>query len=163
MIHKLTDRVWFGDARAPMEAGNQVCAVLNVAHVIRRKWDYDLNAIPHGVAYFRLASPDREPLTLRYLERFLAVVRLLENLNRETKLPVLTHCQFGGHRGPASAIATAFLFEDNSLSNLKRLDARAFEMTGKRPITDGHRGRYYSDIYAAMESLATKGKLPGGL
>lgn len=117
MIHKLTDQVWFGNWSAPFECIGQVGSIINVAHNFserrgRHVYWQRLREIPHTTMYFRLARKDRENVDDKYLFQLECILDAVENAG---KLPLLTHCQLGGHRGPTSAIMSAWY-----LGNLKR-------------------------------------------
>lgn len=148
MIHKLTDKVWFGDANAPKEAGDSVKAIINVAHVIRGpRFCSDINAISRHAVYFRLPKKDREQWDGNYFEALLDIMELVAT--REW-FPVLTHCQFGGHRGPSAGICMAWALSDRKLSTLNSLHDETWRLTGRSPATHGGRGLYYLQM---MENL----------
>ena len=106
MIHRLTHDVWFGDGHSPFEAINEeppVGTIINVAHHLRDRFDYfpRLRQIRHYVLYIRHALRDREDATPPYLD---ALATFADHAVRLGKLPILCHCQMGGHRGPSAAL-----------------------------------------------------------
>lgn len=123
MIHKLTPQVWFGNWEAPSECIGQVGTIINVAHNFslrkgrRVYWDR-LKDVKHEVFYARLAKKDREDWDENYYFALAHIVRAAQQLN---KFPILTHCQLGGHRGPSSAIFTAWMLGPCTLSRFEQL------------------------------------------
>lgn len=101
MINKLSDYVWWGDKPSVQESLGRFKSVINVAHSIRRPYWQNLNNLHWQVWYFRLASPDREPLPESHMDGLISV---LEAIRVGGKLPLLCHCKMGGHRGPSTAL-----------------------------------------------------------
>ena len=133
MIHKLTHDVWFGNADAPFEAMQmkpRPNAILNVAHHFRDRFNYfeRMREVPHDVFYMRLALRDREPTTDTYMA---AMTSFVDHAVRLGKLPILTHCQMGGHRGPSSAIFAAWHLAHRPKGLIEQMNARVIEFVPK--------------------------------
>ena len=146
MIHQLTPQVWFGNWEAPFECLGQVCGIINVAHHFSPKrgravyWQR-LAELRHDVPYFRLSRKDRENVD----EPYLMLLADAAGMAYRTKpLPILTHCQLGGHRGPSSALFLAWLQTDRSPQAFDALHARVLEL-----VPGLARGRnYYQSLVA---------------
>lgn len=104
MIVKLTENIWWGDKPSVTESLGQVQSIINVAHAIRRPYWQDLGKLDWRVWYFRLASPDREPLDDDYVQ---ALQNIVLAISLAGKYPLLCHCRAGGHRGPTAAFFAA--------------------------------------------------------
>ena len=146
MIHQLTPQVWFGNWAAPFECIGQVGAIINVAHhfSVRRGrnvyWSR-LQELPHGVLYFRLARKDQDNVDDRYLT---ALNSAKVSARSQSTLPILTHCQMGGHRGPSSALWLAWMDTDRSRTSFDVLHERVLEL-----VPGLARGRnYYQSLVA---------------
>ncbi len=130
MICKLTDQVWFGNWEAPFECIGEVGTIINVAHHFnpgrgRNAYFAKLESLPWDVYYTRLALKDRHDVTPVYCDALRSVVLHARDLG---KLPILTHCQMGGHRGPSSGIAAAYFLSDGKPDTLKALHDRTIEL-----------------------------------
>lgn len=110
MIHRLNEHVFWGDWKAAVEAVGTVQSVFNVAHSFSRRrgrnayWA-DLERVDWRTFYVRLALKDAMQADAAYcvaLEQAALTARSLG------KLPILCHCQMGGHRGPSSAVLVAW-------------------------------------------------------
>ena len=126
MFKQLTEHVYFGNWEAPRELAGKVRSVINVAHSFsrrkgRNKYWADLESVPWEVFYVRLAKKDRQDCDQKYFAAFAYSVRIAESLG---KLPLLCHCQMGGHRGPTSAIAAAFILGGCKAGSLEPIHAR---------------------------------------
>ena len=110
MYKKLTGQVWWGDWQAPFETKGQVGAIINVAHAFSKRrgrniyWQR-LEEISHNTIYFRIARRDREDVDDLYADALAGAIDVCRGYG---KMPILTHCQMGGHRGPSSALFTAW-------------------------------------------------------
>lgn len=130
MIIKLTDQVWWGNWQAPAESAGQVKCIINVAHSFgkrrgRNVYWANLEQVPWETIYFRFAKKDRQDVTPEYLE---AIATAADTAERLGKLPILTHCQMGGHRGPTSAIFVAWHLGGRERGLLNHLHARALSL-----------------------------------
>jgi protein-tyrosine phosphatase len=130
MYFKLTDSVWWGNWEAPFETLGMVNTIINVAHhfSIRRGrniyWQ-KLQSLPHTIFYYRIALRDRDDIDEPYAN---ALASAADAAKQAGKLPILTHCQMGGHRGPSSAIFVAWHLGGRKLSELEQLNQRALEL-----------------------------------
>lgn len=104
MLRMVTADVWYGDRFAVRECGWKTGTILNVAHTCRKHPEYweDVGRLHSEVAYLRMAKRDRQPWNDEY------PCQLWYTLEYAT-LPILTHCQMGGHRGPTAAIFAAWM------------------------------------------------------
>jgi hypothetical protein len=130
MIHKLTEQVWFGNWEAPFECIGKVGTIINIAHHFSPRHGRDvywskLKELPHHVLYFRLSKKDREDVDAHYMSALCQVVHIAF---QSKKLPILTHCQLGGHRGPTSAIIAAWELAGRGMNDLQKLHARALQL-----------------------------------
>lgn len=128
MFKQLTEQVYFGNWESPQELAGKVKTVINVAHNFsnrrgRNRYWADLESMPWETFYVRLAKKDRQDCDQHYFITLSTVVILAQN---NGKLPILCHCQMGGHRGPSSAIAAAFVLAGGR--GLDELHARAIEL-----------------------------------
>lgn len=151
MIYKLTDKVWWGNWEGPFECIGQVQTIINVAHHFsprrgRSKYWAMLEKIPHEVFYVRLAKKDRQDIDREYFRAFRNVVFHARDMG---KLPILTHCQMGGHRGPTSAIVAAWLLDGGTAEVLDRLHKRALELFPK--LANGS-NYYHSSMQMCREN-----------
>ena len=107
-VTQLTEEVWFGDYEAPFDMANAK-SIINVAHYIRDKRPYwhRLKQIDSRVLYFRIAKKDRQVFDDQYARVFF---HCLDAIKSNEAFPLVTHCQMGGHRGPAAAIVAAWYF-----------------------------------------------------
>ena len=148
MLKKLTDQVWFGNWQAPQECLGEVGTIINVAHNFSKRrgrsgyWA-DLRNIPHEVFYVRLALKDRQDVSHEYLTAFFRAVDSAVTLG---KLPILTHCQMGGHRGPTSALLAAWHLAGRSKWSLENLHDDLVELSPG--IVNGR--NYYQSSLAYM-------------
>ena len=148
MIYKLTDQVWFGDANSPREACDSVKSIINVAHGIRRRFYYDINEIDRYAFYVRIPRADREVWDDSYFSLFESVADMIV---AKHLVPVLCHCQLGGHRGPSAAIAMGWFLAGKTQQSLYTLNEEAWRLTGKPPMVDAKgRGRYYAQMFEAL-------------
>lgn len=105
MIKQITDQVYFGDKPSVVDSLGQFQTVINVAHHLRRPYWSDLGKLDWSVWYYRMALPDREPVTDEYMFAF---ERILDGIKTANKTPILCHCRMGGHRGPTAGFFSAF-------------------------------------------------------
>jgi hypothetical protein len=111
MYVQVAPSVYYGNWQAPVELVGKVGTVINVAHSFSRRrgrnayWA-DLERVQWEVFYTRLARKDGQHCDEAYYRAFRQVVESARDLG---KLPILTHCQMGGHRGPTAAIAALFI------------------------------------------------------
>ena len=149
MIYKLTDKVWWGNWQAPVECVGQVGTIINVAHSFsarrgRNLYWANLEKVRWDVLYFRLAKKDRQDIDAKYAA---ALAKAVDAAMLLDKLPILTHCQMGGHRGPTSAIFAAWHLSGRTHDALDRLHARALELFPK--LANG--SNYYKSTLAYCE------------
>ncbi len=150
MIHKLTDRVWWGNWQAPVECLGQVGTIINVAHSFSRRrgrnayWA-NLEQVRWDVMYFRLAKKDRMDIDEKYADALASVVDSVSLLG---KFPILTHCQMGGHRGPTSAIFVAWHLAGRKQAALRNLHMEALRLFPR--LANG--SNYYKSTLAYCES-----------
>lgn len=141
---KLNDYVYFGDWASPFE-NIGVKTVINVASNLRSRYYKSLSSLPSTTLYFRLAKGDREDVDRKYLRCLEAIVSHAADMNM---LPLLTHCKFGGHRGPTSAIAAAYFLSNGSLFELKNIHDQMLEL---RPGLINGRNYYRSTMKLLYE------------
>jgi hypothetical protein len=130
MIHQLSDQVYFGDGHSPydaMDQGIQLGAVINVAHHLRRRFDYfaRMKNLPHEILYFRIARKDAGFVDDPYAASLMKLVDVCTTLG---KLPILAHCQLGGHRGPTTGIFVAWYLAGQTAAALEQYHAKALEL-----------------------------------
>lgn len=145
MFHKLTERVWFGNWEAPFECIGQVGCIINVAHHFsgrrgRNVYWQRLESIPWDVLYYRLAKKDQHEIDEPYIFSLSSAVSSAVMAGR---LPILTHCQMGGHRGPTSAIFVAWQLAGRKAAELDQLHAKVLELEPGLATTRIRRGRNY--------------------
>jgi hypothetical protein len=103
MIHKLSEKILFGDFHSVYESRKFIQSIINVgAHDYRQAHYRGLAKLNQDIWYFRLIYPGREdhpPDT--YLKQ---LHRTIEQLLEVGKTPILCHCRHGLHRGPAAAL-----------------------------------------------------------
>lgn len=133
MVHVLTDQVYFGDWQAPFECLSQVKTIINVAHDFslrrgRRIYWQKLQELNHEVLYVRLARKDRVDVDEKYYQCFKSIVLAAEAMG---KMPILTHCQLGGHRGPSAAIMAAFILSGEKREVFESVHKWALEFVPK--------------------------------
>ena len=147
MIHRLTTDIWFGNWEAPFECLGQVGAIINVAHHFTRRrgrgiyWSR-LAEVRHDVLYMRLSRKDRENVD----EPYLWALESAKVISRRLRpgLPILVHCQMGGHRGPSAALWLAWTDGHRSWAAFDALHQRALEL-----VPSLARGRnYYQSLIA---------------
>ena len=153
MLWNLTEDVWFGDGHAPFEAidnGLPVGAIINVAHHLRSRYNYwqRLGKIRHDILFLRLAKKDREDIDDVYAN---AMASFVDSCVLMCKLPIVTHCQMGGHRGPTSAIFVAWHLAGRTHRSLDRLEKRAIAF---RPRLVRGRNYYRSTMAWCREHSA---------
>ncbi len=150
MIYKLTDQVWWGNWESPVEAGRQVKCIINVAHSFSRRRGRNaywarLEQVPWTNIYFRLALKDRMDVTPQYMNALAAAVDSAVHLD---SLPILTHCQMGGHRGPTSAIFVAWHLDGRTRADLDRHHSKALKLFPR--LANG--SNYYKSTLAYCEA-----------
>lgn len=130
MIHRLADNVWWGNWQAPIECLGEIGTIINVAHSFSRRrgrnvyWA-NLEQVRWDVMYFRLAKKDRMDIDDDYAK---ALSTAVDSAVLLKKLPILTHCQMGGHRGPTSAIFVAWHLDGRTRAALDHYHARALKL-----------------------------------
>lgn len=147
MIHQLTSDIWFGDWQSPFECLGQVGGIINVAHHFsprrgRSVYWSRLAELRHDVLYFRLSRKDREDVD----EAYLWALESAKVLSRSLRpgLPILVHCQLGGHRGPSAALWLAWTDGYRTRAAFAELHQRALEL-----VPSLARGRnYYRSLLA---------------
>jgi len=143
MFKKLTDDVYFGDCQSPFEFREAKC-IINVAHRLKPPYFEQLGTLPHTTLYVRHALKDRDNVTMPYL---LTLKEIVECARAMGKLPILTHCRMGGHRGPTAALAAAFFLSNKPLSCLH---SELLEL-----VPGLKRGRnYYQSMLSRLEWLS---------
>ena len=149
MIHQLHELVFFGDGNSPFEVKDCMKAILNVAHHFRKEYSYfeRMKSLPHEILFFRLARKDRQDVDDAYMESLTDVVNICKRMNA---FPILTHCQRGAHRGPASAIFTAWHLSGRSLTSLQELNLKA--QTFVPTLKPGHPKIYYTTMLKWCEA-----------
>ena len=153
MIHRLTDQVWWGNWQAPSECVGQVGCIINVAHSFSRRrgrnayWA-NLERVQWEVMYFRLAKKDRMDIDDQYADALASVVDTALTMR---KVPILTHCQMGGHRGPTSALFVAWHIADRRGAALDELHRRALSLFPR--LANG--SNYYKSTLAYCERNST--------
>lgn len=111
MIYQLNQHVYWGDWKSPVEAAGVVGAVFNVAHSFSRRrlrniyWA-DLERVDWRTFYVRLALKDAMEATPEYCAALEQTALIAKHLG---KLPILCHCQMGGHRGPTAAVFVSWV------------------------------------------------------
>ncbi len=147
MFKQLTPQVYFGDRTSPFETLDKVQCVINVAHHLRPEYFAALKLLPYTTLYLRLAKKDREDVDLKYL----LALRYFVGYARDTnKLPLLTHCRMGGHRGPSSAIAAAFFLSDMTPATLEKIHSDTLLL-----VPGLIRGRnYYKSTMELLRNMA---------
>lgn len=131
MYHKLTDRVFYGNWESPFELNGQVGTIINVAHnfnVRRGRGIYwqRLAELRHDVLYFRIARKDRENVDDEYMHALTSAVDTALTMNR---LPILTHCQLGGHRGPSAGLFAAWHIWGQFPHQFEELHQKVLQLT----------------------------------
>jgi len=130
MIYKLTEQVWWGNWESPVEAGRDVRCIINVAHSFSRRrgrnayWARQ-EQVPWETITFRFAKKDRMDVTPEYLA---AIASAVDSAVLLGKLPILTHCQMGGHRGPTTALFVAWHLAGRTRSAFNELHAKALKL-----------------------------------
>lgn len=120
MICKLSANVMYGNWESPGECIGKVGTIINVAHSFSRRrgrniyWAY-LEKVHWDVFYVRLAMKDRMEMTREY---FISLVEITVLAIKLGKLPILCHCQMGGHRGPTAAIVVACTLGEGTFKDL---------------------------------------------
>jgi protein-tyrosine phosphatase len=143
MILWLTKQVAWGNWEAPRESAGQFKTIINVAHHFsgrrgRNAYWALLENLPWDIFYARLALKDRHDVTDEYCW---ALERIIDAAVNGDKLPILTHCQMGWHRGPSSAIFTAWHLAGRTRASLDESRARALEL---HPNLANGRNYYHS-------------------
>ncbi len=146
MIFQLTENVYFGNWTAPFDAvekGLKLGGIINVAHRFserrgRNYWER-MKEVPHDVPYLRAALPDKSPVTEDYLE---IISTFVESVT--CRGPILTHCQMGGHRGPAAGIFVAWLLEN--CTRFEELNIEALRLRPRLANTLNGRAKYYESM-----------------
>ncbi len=149
MIYKLTDKVWWGNWESPVEAGREVRCIINVAHSFSRRRGRNaywarMEQVPWDTITFRFAKKDRMDVTPEYLSWLAAAADIAV---QGGKLPILTHCQMGGHRGPTSAIFVAWHLDGRTRDALEYLHNRALALFPR--LANG--SNYYKSTMAFCE------------
>jgi len=121
LFQKLTEEVWYGNADAPFETIGQVGCIINVAHNVPRNYCRRLTHIPYDTMYLRLAKKDADYVDSVYL---MTLAQLAESARWMKRMPILTHCRMGKHRGPTSALAVAFFLSDKKRATFEALHAK---------------------------------------
>ena len=130
MHYKLTDTVSWGNWTAPNETIGQFNTIINVAHHFsprrgRNVYWANLQNLPHTIYYYRIALRDRDDITPEYAN---ALASAIDASRQSNKLPILTHCQMGGHRGPSAAMFTAWHLGGRKANEFETLHKRTLEL-----------------------------------
>lgn len=153
MFHQVSENVYFGNWESPFEC-RAAQAIINVAHHFSerrgRNTYFGRHAeIPWTTFYTRLALKDRHDVTNEYMWALCSTIRTAATLK---KLPILTHCQMGGHRGPSSAICAEWVLNGCTKESLDRAHRKVLELHPNLA-----RGRnYYHSLIAWCESQSTQ-------
>lgn len=158
-LHQLTCDVFFGDWKSPVEAGDKVRSIINVAHSFsarrgRNLYWSELERVRWETFYVRLAKKDGQRIDGAYWQAFKQAVLSAKLLG---KLPLLTHCQMGGHRGPTAAIAAAFILDGFSINALLAHKDKVLSISQGLARGEGRPGghNYYRSMMEFCESDAT--------
>lgn len=141
MIKQLSSNVYFGNWESPLECRCQT--IFNVAHSFsaRRKRNIywaNLEQLDWRVFYVRLALKDGMAMDAAHIEHLRSLALMAKDMG---KLPILCHCQMGGHRGPTTAIIVAEAIGDGTVADMH---ARALSL-----VPSLARGRdYYQSMLA---------------
>ena len=158
MLHQLNDDVYFGNWQAPVEAA-QICrSIINVAHSFsarrgRNAYWAELEKVKWETFYTRLAKKDGQLIDEAYWQAFKQAVMSARYLD---KLPLLTHCQMGGHRGPTAAVAASFILSGFKRSVLQDSLAKVLAISSGLRRGEGRPGghNYHRSMLAFCESEA---------
>jgi len=153
-LFHLTSDVWWGDYEAAAHVGQEVKAIINVAHSFsvrrgRNVYWANLERVNWRTLYFRIAKKDAEEFTPHYAQSLAAVVDIVSH---NAAFPLLCHCQMGGHRGPSAAIFSAWHLGGRKLSHLESLNAKAMEFFP--PLSRSRDGGYYKSMLPLLRSLS---------
>lgn len=129
MFYKVSDNVYFGNWSAPFEF-SQARTIVNVAHHFsprrgRNAYWGNLESVSWNAFYVRLALKDRHDVTDEYMNSLCGVFEMATELG---KLPILTHCQMGGHRGPSSAICAEWVLNGRTPEALEAAHRKVLEL-----------------------------------
>jgi protein-tyrosine phosphatase len=130
MNFQLDDNVYFGNHSAPIELGGKVKTVINVAHAFssrrgRNIYFKNLEEMPWDTFYVRLAKKDRQKVDNKYFNTIESCIEQAVKLN---KVPILCHCQMGGHRGPTVGIMAAWILNGRTKECLDHFIVKATEL-----------------------------------
>jgi hypothetical protein len=146
MLQRLNDNVYWGDWKSPVEAVGKVQSVFNVAHSFSRRrgrnlyWS-ELEKIDWRTFYVRLSLKDAmeaSPDYCRALEQAALTAKALG------KLPILCHCQMGGHRGPSSAVLVSWVLGGKTRYAFEQ--ALAGVLSVKPGFGTGRNNGYYGSV-----------------
>lgn len=130
MNFQLDTNVWFGNWESPFELKDKVKTVVNVAHNFssrrgRNIYWQKLEELPWDIFYVRMAKKDHDTVDYNYFDAFVSTIQTAHSLN---KLPILCHCQMGGHRGPTAGVCAAWILRGKSRLALDDLIGKATEL-----------------------------------
>ena len=130
MNFQLDTNVWFGNWESPFELKDKVKTIINVAHYFSKRkgrniyWQR-LEELPSDILYVRIAKKDHDFVDSEY---FTSIVSAIEIAIYYKKLPILCHCQMGGHRGPTAAICASWVINGKSKFVIDSLVSKATEL-----------------------------------
>jgi protein-tyrosine phosphatase len=149
MNFQLDKDIWFGNWTSPLELKDTVKTVINVSHHFstrrgRNVYWANLEQLPWKTFYVRLAAKDHDMVDIHYLNTIESIVMSAVEMD---KLPILCHCQMGGHRGPTSAIAVAWILNGKTKKALKEFYDKAIAL---RPSLANREGLPYHGSMMGM-------------
>lgn len=140
MFKHVNENVYFGNWTSPLEVPAN--CIINVAHCFserrgRNRYYANMEQVPWRTLQFRHAKKDGDEVTDEYMEVLCQMADMAVKLG---KLPILCHCQMGGHRGPTSSIVVAWHLQGRK--GLEEIHSRVLELApGLNKMRE--RGRAY--------------------
>ena len=130
MNFQLDTNVWFGNWESPLELKDKAKTIINVAHHfskrrLRNVYWQNLQELPWDIYYVRMAKKDWDTVDAIY---FISLVKSIEIGIALNKLPILCHCQMGGHRGPTAGVCAAWILNGKTNEALDYFTNKATQL-----------------------------------